>query len=173
MFKHSSIQYPIRRTKPKVAGINSGNSKFTQEDIENIYSLLISKPELSMKQIAEKYNVYASTIQNINNGKTYTNNNFSYPLRESKTGKRKLSNEQVIQVINEIKNNLAQITLLCETRLFFCIKGFSILYIIMIDIEASMCDYNDCLLASVGRFIYDIHFVFSQQFKNCILLNNF
>ena len=102
---HSSIQYPIRRTKPKVAGINSGNSKFTQEDIENIYSLLISKPELSMKQIAEKYNVYASTIQNINNGKTYINNNFSYPLRESKTGKRKLSNKQVIQVINEIKNN--------------------------------------------------------------------
>lgn len=102
---HSSIQYPIRRTKPKVAGVNNRNSKFTQEDIENIYFLLKSKPELSMKQIADKYGVYASVIQNINNGKTYANKNFSYPLRESKTGKRKLNNEQVVQIINEIKDN--------------------------------------------------------------------
>lgn len=102
---HSTIEYPIRRKRPKVAGINSGNSKFTQEDIENIWFLLQFKPELSIKQIADKYNVYASTIQNINNGKTYLNNNFNYPLRESKTGKRKLTNEQVFQVIDEIKNN--------------------------------------------------------------------
>lgn len=102
---HSTIEYPIRKNKPKVAGINSGNSKFTQEDIENIWFLLQFKSELSIKQIADKYNVYASTIQNINNGKTYLNNNFSYPLRESKTGKRKLTNEQVFQIIKEIKNN--------------------------------------------------------------------
>lgn len=102
---HSTINYPIRKTKPKVAGINSGNSKFSQKDIENIWNLLQSNPELSMKQIADKYNVYASTIQNINQGKTYINPNLTYPLRESKTGKRKLNNEQVFQIISEIKNN--------------------------------------------------------------------
>ena len=102
---HSTINYPIRKTKPKVAGINSGNSKFSQKDIENIWNLLQFNPELSMKQIADKYNVYASTIQNINQGKTYINPNLTYPLRESKTGKRKLSNEQVFQIISEIKNN--------------------------------------------------------------------
>lgn len=102
---HSTIDYPIRKTKPKVAGINSGNSKFSQQDIENIWKLLQLNPELSMKQIADKYSVYPSTIQNINQGKTYTNSNLTYPLRESKTGKRKLSNEQVLQVISEIKNN--------------------------------------------------------------------
>ena len=58
-----------------------------------------------MKKIAEQYNVYASTIQNINKGKTYFNKNFSYPLREPKTGKKKLSQEQVLNIINEIKNN--------------------------------------------------------------------
>lgn len=102
---HSSIEYPIRKNKPAVAGIKSGNSKFTQEDLKEIWFLLRFKPELSMKQIAEKYQVYASTIQNINNGKTYINSKFSYPLRESQTGKRKLSNEQVFQIIQEIKNN--------------------------------------------------------------------
>ena len=102
---HSTIDYPIRKTKPKVAGINSGNSKFSQQDIENIWTLLQFHPELSMKQIADKYSVYASTIQNINQGKTYINPNLTYPLRESKTGKRKLSNEQIFQIISEIKNN--------------------------------------------------------------------
>lgn len=102
---HSTVDYPIRKTKPKVAGINSGNSKFSQQDIEDIWILLQFHPELSMKQIADKYSVYASTIQNINQGKTYINSNLTYPLRESKTGKRKLSNEQVFQIISEIKNN--------------------------------------------------------------------
>ena len=102
---HSTIEYPIRKAKPNVAGINSGNSKFSQQDIENIWILLQFHPELSMKQIADKYNVYGSTIQNINQGKTYINPNLTYPLRESKTGKRKLSNEQVFQIISEIKNN--------------------------------------------------------------------
>lgn len=102
---HSSINYPIRKTKPSVAGVNSGNSKFSQEDIENIWKLLQFNPELSMKQIADRYNVYGSTIQNINQGKTYINANLSYPLRESSIGKRKLSDEQVFQLIKEIKNN--------------------------------------------------------------------
>lgn len=102
---HSSIKYPIRKSKPKVAGINSGNSKFTKEDVENIWSLLQFKPDLTMKQIADNYNVSPSTIQNINNGKTYVNKDLHYPLRESKVGKRKLNNEQVFQIIKEIKNN--------------------------------------------------------------------
>lgn len=102
---HSSINYPIRKAKPGVAGVNSGNSKFSQEDIKNIWRLLQFHPELSMKQIADKYHVYGSTIQNINQGKTYINSNLSYPLRESGQGKRKLDNEQVLQIIKEIKNN--------------------------------------------------------------------
>ena len=89
---HSSINYPIRKTKPGVAGVNSGNSKFSKEDIDNIIQLLIGN-ELSIKEIASLYNVYDTTIRNINNGKTYKNNELSYPLREFQTGKRKLTQQ--------------------------------------------------------------------------------
>ena len=105
---HSNINYPIRKEKPGVAGTNSGNSKFSEEDINNIYNLLRFQLNLSMKQIAEQYHVYASTIQNINNGKTYYNKELSYPLREPKTGKKKLTQQQVLNIINEIKNNPQQ-----------------------------------------------------------------
>lgn len=105
---HSEIEYPIRKNKPGVAGIKSGNSKFTQQDLDNIYYLLQFRQDIPMKKIAEQYNVYASTIQNINNGKTYYNKNFSYPLRQPKTGKKKLSQQQVLNIINEIKNNPQQ-----------------------------------------------------------------
>lgn len=102
---HSEIKYPIRKNKLGVTGIKNGNSKFTQQDLDNIYYLLQFKQNISMKQIAEQYNVYASTIQNINNGKTYYNKNLFYPLREPKTGKKKLNQQQVFNIINEIKNN--------------------------------------------------------------------
>lgn len=101
---HSSISYPIRKTKPGVAGVNSGNSKFSQEDVDNIVQLLIEN-KLSIQEIASLYNVYDSTIRNINNGKTYKNKNLSYPLREFTTGKRKLTQMQVEEIIKEIKNN--------------------------------------------------------------------
>lgn len=101
---HSEIKYPIRITKPKIAGINSYNSKFSQEDINSIYGLL-KENVLSIKDIAKHFNVDASVIRNINNGKTYVNKDLKYPLREFITGKRKLSNEQAIEIIKEIKNN--------------------------------------------------------------------
>lgn len=101
---HSEINYPIRTTKPKVAGIYSGNSKFSQEDIEHIYSLLIENIA-SIDEIANLYKVSSSTIRNINNGKTYFNNKLNYPLRNFTTGKRKLSNKQINEIIQEIKNN--------------------------------------------------------------------
>ena len=101
---HSEINYPIRSTKPKVAGVYSGNSKFSQEDVNHIYSLLIENI-VSINEIANLYKVDSSTIRNINNGKTYFNDKLNYPLRNVTTGKRKLSNKQVNEIIQEIKNN--------------------------------------------------------------------
>lgn len=101
---HSEINYPIRSKKPKVAGIYSGNSKFSQEDIDHIYSLLIENI-VSINEIANLYKVNSSTIRNINNGKTYFNDKLNYPLRNFTTGKRKLSNKQINEIIQEIKNN--------------------------------------------------------------------
>lgn len=101
---HSIIIYPIRKNKPGVAGTNNGNSKFSQEDVNNIVKLLIEN-KVTIKEIASLYNVDDSTIRKINNGKTYYNSNLSYPLREPTTGKRKLTQEQIINIIAEIKNN--------------------------------------------------------------------
>lgn len=101
---HSLIQYPIRSSKPGVAGTNSGNSKFNKEDIEQIKKWLIEN-EKSIENIANYFKVNVSTIRNINNGKTYKDNNLIYPLRNFTTGKRKLTNEQIKIIIQEIKNN--------------------------------------------------------------------
>jgi len=101
---HSSINYPIRKSKPGVAGTNSGNSKFSKKDVDNIVQLLIEN-KMSIQEIASLYNVNESTIRNINNGKTYKNDNLFYPLREFQTGKRKLTQQQVEEIIKEIKNN--------------------------------------------------------------------
>ena len=101
---HSSINYPIRKSKPGVAGTNSGNSKFSKKDVDNIVQLLIEN-KMSIQEIASLYSVNESTIRNINNGKTYKNNNLFYPLREFQTGKRKLTQQQVEEIIKQIKNN--------------------------------------------------------------------
>lgn len=101
------VEYPIRSQKYRrnVAGIKNNNSKFTEQDLKEIYILLQNRQDLTMKKIAQQYKVYASTIQKINLGQTYYNENFTYPLRKPKTGSRKLSQEQIIEIIKEIKNN--------------------------------------------------------------------
>lgn len=107
-YYHSTIRYPIRdskKCKKVIAGTNNKNSKFTEQDLKEIYNLLQNEQDLTMKKIAEKYNVWSSTIQNINLGKTYYNKDLIYPLRKPKTGSKKLNQEQVINIINEIKNN--------------------------------------------------------------------
>lgn len=105
---HSSVQYPIRNTKDckrNISGIKNKNSKFNQQDLANIYNLLQYHPELSMKKIAEQYGVWGSTIQNINLGKTYYNQDLVYPLRKPQTGSRKLTQNQIQEIIKEIKQN--------------------------------------------------------------------
>lgn len=107
-YYHSTIQYPIRNKKEckqVIAGIKNKNSKFTEQDLKEIYDLLQNRQDLTMQEIAKQYKVYASTIQNINLGKTYYNNNLIYPLRKPKTGSRKLTQEQVINIISEIKQH--------------------------------------------------------------------
>lgn len=104
-YYHSNIEYPIRAKQLRAKGLDHANSKITQKELENIYHYLLYEQSLSMKQIAKKLNINVSIIQNINNGKTYFNENFCYPLRQPKIGKRKLTKQQLEELINEIKNN--------------------------------------------------------------------
>lgn len=72
------IDYPIRKYK------NSGKPLFTYEQILEITKLLTTT-NLSLREIARKYNVNHSSIININSGKSkrYRLPNYTYPLRKS------------------------------------------------------------------------------------------
>ena len=102
---HSSEIYPIRDGSKKLKkGIDSCNSKFDEDMLDKIF-LLLKENVLTMKEIAKMFDVVESTIHNINNGTRYIRENESYPLRHSKIGTRKLSNEQVMSVIQELKES--------------------------------------------------------------------
>lgn len=101
---HSSEIYPIRYGFQKIKkGIQNSNSKFSEEDLNNIVSLL-KENNISIKEIALKYSVAESTIQKINKGKTYIRENEEYPLRISKVGSKKLTDLQVKEIFSLLKN---------------------------------------------------------------------
>lgn len=64
-------------------GTDNISARFNQQEIEEIYNLLLYKKEIFIYQIAEMYNVFPSIISGINTGKHYYNPSFTYPLRES------------------------------------------------------------------------------------------
>lgn len=100
---HSSEIYPIRNGFQKIKkGIENHNSKFDEAILNKIFSLL-KENNLTMKAIANKFNVAESTIHNINNGTTYIRENETYPLRKSKTGSKKLSESQVQLIIEQLR----------------------------------------------------------------------
>lgn len=100
---HSSEIYPIRNGFQKIKkGIENHNSKFDEAILNKIFSLL-KENNLTMKAIANEFNIAESTIHNINNGTTYIRENETYPLRKSKTGSKKLSESQVQLIIEQLR----------------------------------------------------------------------
>ena len=66
---------------------------------------LQNEQDKSMKELATIFEISSTIIQNINSGKTYYNDKLKYPLRKPKTGSKKLSQDQVEEIISLIKNN--------------------------------------------------------------------
>lgn len=62
-------------------GIENPNAAFNKEQLTDIINLLKYHNELSIKDIAEKYNVSSSVISRISNGIAYHQENLLYPLR--------------------------------------------------------------------------------------------
>lgn len=101
---HSSIDYPIRRQQGK-KGLSNCNSYLSEKDIQDIINEL-EKDLLTMKEISLKFNTSPTVIRNINIGKTYYNPQNNYPIRKQhKTGAKKLSNKEILNVIKEIQHN--------------------------------------------------------------------
>lgn len=66
-------------------GVNNAASKITEEDLENIITLL--KEQKTNAYIASIYNIHPDTVGKINNGKHYYNESLSYPIRQGRGNK--------------------------------------------------------------------------------------
>lgn len=93
---NSNIDYPIRKEKyvPK-SGVQNGNSSLNEDQLQQLFYELQST-QIPMKDLAIKYHIADSTLSNINNGKSYYNNNYNYPLRaRNSQHKRFFSNSEL------------------------------------------------------------------------------
>jgi DNA-binding protein H-NS len=65
--------------------------KLTLKQVDEIQQILINDPDgkVSHKELAEKYNVHKDTIRDINVGRTWFNDNYTYPLHLTKFDPRK------------------------------------------------------------------------------------
>ena len=107
-YYHSNIEYPIRSPKDckkNISGLKNANSYLTEEKLNNVIIALQNEQDKSMKELATIFEISSTIIQNINSGKTYYNDKLKYPLRKPKTGSKKLSQDQVEEIISLIKNN--------------------------------------------------------------------
>lgn len=87
---HKDEIYPLRNSYDK-SYCKSSYGKLTQVQIDEIYGLL-KNTKIPMKQIALDYGISNTTIQKINQGKTYISEKNVYPLRKTFTMPKK--NEQ-------------------------------------------------------------------------------
>ena len=75
-YSTSNKQYPIRKHQKQI-------SKFTNDEQQIIYNMIINE-EICFTDIAKQFNCCYSTINRINKGKIWYQENYTYPLRENK-----------------------------------------------------------------------------------------
>lgn len=66
------------------SGIEHTNASFNEDTLTEVIDLLKNHNELSLIDIAKKYNVNQNTIVRINTGKSYVNQNIDYPIRKER-----------------------------------------------------------------------------------------
>lgn len=87
---------------PVVSGINHPEAKLKQYDIKGIiYDLKYS--DLSYRQLSQKYNISTDTLNNINKGKSYVQQEIIYPIRKTPNDYGKLSKNEALEIINMLK----------------------------------------------------------------------
>lgn len=109
-YYNPNLIYPLREDTrfkkgakaPK--GVESHLAKFNQTQIDEIYELLANS-NLSLRDIAKKYNVSYTVISAINRGLRYNYSDFTYPIRQSLNGNSKFNLEQIELIIYDIQNS--------------------------------------------------------------------
>lgn len=103
-------------------GIHNVASYLSQDRLEKIYDLLLNS-DYTYNEIAELTQSTYKIIADINKGAHYRNENFSYPLRESRIEREGLKNkhslfygkeEQLLNLIKDLKENLLSYDDLCK-----------------------------------------------------------
>ena len=102
---NSNYNYPLRSPKSGVKkGLQNHLTKFNQNDLDEIYDLLINHNEYSLQEIAKRKNISYATVSNINRGIRYAQKDYTYPLRsKQKNANFKLSESQIIEIYNKLK----------------------------------------------------------------------
>lgn len=103
------------------AGTNNPNAAFNQEQLNEIIDILKNEPLINMIEIANRYHVSIETIRCINRGKTYHQENLSYPIRQSynqkrtrRSGNAKLSEKEIIEILNLLQSSTLNFTEIAE-----------------------------------------------------------
>lgn len=96
---NNKLRYPIRQEKyvPK-GGCENGNSSLNQEQLNNLIEDLVNTT-VSMKELAIKYGIASNTLSQINNGKSYKNENLNYPLRKKNSDRIKVFSREQLERI--------------------------------------------------------------------------
>ena len=100
---NDKLNYPLRKPKSGIKkGVENHLSKFSQEEIDEIYDLLEKHNEYSLQEIAEKKNVCYGTISKINRGLEYSKENYIYPIRK-RSANCKLSIKEIDEIYELLK----------------------------------------------------------------------
>lgn len=83
-------------------GENHTQAKLSQQNVNDIVQILQTDLEISLEEIAKKYNVTKSTICMINTGRTWKNDKLTYPLRPTYTGMKGSKNPKAIFTEEEV-----------------------------------------------------------------------
>lgn len=91
------------------------SSKLSQAQVSEIIKL-IQTSDIPLSDIARMYNIHKSIIININNGKTWVQDNLIYPLRTvHKNYQSKLTDQQYIEIIELLKNTNQTLTQIAKS----------------------------------------------------------
>lgn len=125
-------------------GIHNNSAKLNEEQIKEVYDLLINHLEIYIYEIAQKYNISVEAISDINNGRRYINPLLNYPLRPAPTPKvesgiknhlAKIKSEKVIQeLIEDLKHS--------ELTLQELAKVYNLSYATISNINRGLRYYN-------------------------------
>lgn len=115
-YYNNNLTYPLRPPtqfrKGQITnqkGTLSHTSKFTEQDVDEIYDL-IKNSLISLQEIANMKQVSYTTISKINRGLTYQRENESYPLRKKRSGLDsatcKLTQEKIASIREDLRLRL-------------------------------------------------------------------